>query len=138
MTEVRGLVLTPDGEIEEKLFPPTGHDLLKALYGAINCDAVQAVLLGHGAHVGTMYLDEEGKVEQQLAMPNEYATIVVSGVNHVVHEVYTGTAVFLGPPDSEGNDTSLSELAATYIRGLVAALKRTDAVREFRNGGSDA
>ncbi|QWF78667.1 DUF3846 domain-containing protein [Amycolatopsis sp. CA-230715] len=130
MTDIRGLILTPDGEIEEKWLPPTGHDLLNALYGAINCDAVEAV---HLRRVGTMYMDEEGRAEEKLAMPNEYATIVVSGFNRVVYQMYMGTVVILGKPDSDGDDTSLSTAACTYIRTLVAHIKHNNVtVRDLR------
>ncbi|WP_370943967.1 DUF3846 domain-containing protein [Amycolatopsis sp. cg5] len=122
MSGLRGLVVTPDGEIEEKWFPATGLDFLNALYAAINCDHVEAVRLGEGARAATMYVDENGK-GVQLPMPNEYATVLVAGFNHVVYELYFGTAVFLGCPDRHGDDTSLSDKADTYIRVLMTEIK---------------
>ncbi len=132
MNDLHGLVLTPDGEIEEKQFPASGHGLLNALHTTINCNTIEAVRLGHSGQHATMYVDEEGKLVQ-LPMPNEYATIVVGGFNHGVYEMYYGTAVFLGCPDSEGNDTSLSKLASTYLLSLVTEVKRKNVdVRDLR------
>ena len=119
VNDLRALVVTPDGEIEEKWLPAAGQDFLESLYAVINCDTVEAVRLGECGRQATMYVDEEGR----LPIPNEYATVLVGGFNHAVDQMYYGTAVFLGSCDRHGDDTSLSDRADTYIRALMVLIK---------------
>ena len=134
MSDLRGLVVTPDGSVEEKWFPSTGQDFLDALYSVINCDTVEAVRLGTDGRDATMYTDQHGQ-DVQLPMSNEYATVLVYGFNSAVHQMYYGTAVFLGGPDREGDDTSLSDKAEIYVRYLMYEIKRGNiGIRRIRGG----
>ncbi|WP_158883956.1 DUF3846 domain-containing protein [Amycolatopsis anabasis] len=122
MTEVRFLVLTPDGELSENVAPDAGRGLLDTLYRTINCDHVEAVRLGRDGLDATMYVDGDGMLVQ-LPMPNEYATAAVYGFNGDIYQMYYGTAVFLGGVNRAGDDTSITPKAEIYLRHLMWAIK---------------
>ncbi|WP_410661986.1 DUF3846 domain-containing protein [Amycolatopsis sp. lyj-84] len=123
MNELRGLVVTPDGAVKEQRFPATSDHLLEALSAVINCDNVDVVRLGPEGNSAAMYVDENG-MNIDLPMVNEYATILVYGLNLRLNQFYYGTAVFLGGVDDGGDDTSLSDESVERIRDLMDRVKR--------------
>ncbi|OXM69598.1 DUF3846 domain-containing protein [Amycolatopsis vastitatis] len=131
MTDLQALVVTPDGEIEEKYLPASTMDFLDALHATINCDTAEAVRLGPDGRRATMWVD----VDARLPMANDYATALVFAFNGDVHQRYYGTAVFLGAPDRAGDDTSLPDEAAIFLRHVMFRIKRGNlSVRNFREG----
>lgn len=123
MSDLRYLVLTPDGELVEQTFVDgQRRTILDELYKAINCDCVDVVRLGKSGHEASMFIDDNGMIID-LPMVNEYATVVTYAFNKEVHQFYYGTAVFLGVPTEDGDEASISVEAEAMIRAVVTKAK---------------
>ncbi len=129
MTDLRALVVTPDGEIREKWFPAPTEDFLDALHATINCDIAEVVRLGPDGRRASMWVD----LDARLPMANDYATAFVFAFNGSVRQPYYGTAVFLGCPTTSGREAGLTDEAEIFLRHLMFRVKQGDlSIRNFR------
>jgi len=107
---MKALVIPTEGEPREVEIPEgyPGH-----------LDGLQAAVGGWIEYVPTqldvtLYCNEEGKIEG--LPPNRTATALF-GTMLMQHDYLAGDVVIIGPPDAEGNDTSLDTQAwLSYLR----------------------
>jgi hypothetical protein len=104
------LVLPVDGPIVVREIA-NGLDAFQALVGGY----IQAVIL-RGQLRGTLYLDEEGKLNDPPKARNHVAT-------HMAYlmpgDYIAGDAFISGPLDREGCDTSVEQRVLDVVSGLV-------------------
>lgn len=109
MTPITAIAIDPNGTVRSVLLTSL-EDMQRQVGGWI--ELINFGTTGHFA-----YLNEEGKLEN--LPPNILATHLCAkyGVGLALTDYICGTLLVVGPPDSEGNDTSISpELAQELLQ----------------------
>lgn len=111
----RFVVITPDGDLLEKIGPADSDALMKLICDVIGSRALQSVSLADRDMAATIFVDEE----PHAAPGNDFATVVAYGINGSILQHFRGTAVLLGEMSPEGHQLSLSSAATKYARSVV-------------------
>ena len=103
MATIRAVIVDPDGTFRDT---EIGSDL--ASFQAVVGGYIEGVL----GNVATMYVNEEGLLRALPANPiaTQFAQFIL-GRNVILY----GTALILGPPDDEGNDTPVRQTVVDYF-----------------------
>ena len=113
---IPALVIATDGVMTDIELPPTPVDQLAALYAVIDCDALDVVRLTE--HLD-MWVDDEGMIIDAPVV-NMAATILAHHFGRY-SQLYFGTVVLTGAPNTNGDITPLTTALADHIRGLLTA-----------------
>jgi hypothetical protein len=92
---------------------------LEGLKAAIGGGPLEVIYPFVGAHYWSAYCDEEGKVKD---LPfNLRATLLAKRMGWHTEDVLCGPVVFLGPGDSEGEETGVCEavLSTAALEGIL-------------------
>lgn len=118
------LVVTPAGDVEDYVVEAdpgglvTARGILEALYDQIGCTTVDVVALSPEID---MWVDDEGALKPQLRV-NQLASYIATR-HGLPFQLYVGTVVFSGGPDSRGDTTFLGKPARDRLMALIDELR---------------
>lgn len=123
-TPVDLLVVTPAGEVRDYIVIAntsglvTARSILEALYDQIGCTTVDVVALSPEID---MWVDDEGALKPRVRV-NQLASYIATRFD-LPFQLYVGTVVFSGGPNTEGNATPLGKSARVRLLALIDELR---------------
>lgn len=84
-------------------------------------DCVKGPIEAIGLESATMYLNEEGKIVDPPLPPNDIATRLLHEAGGIPWDTVLGNVIIVGPPDDDGDDTSLSTEWVQFLKGASLA-----------------